>query len=400
MAVTSYSSMTCKYICALILIGALSITAILTTYMLIKTVESGDIELNICGSQRMLVQKAALTGLELVEGAEPPGREALRDKLLETINLIEKNHNGLVYGDDSLKLPGNPSLRLREIYFGSPLGLDEQIREFIDDGMTLANDSDLRLTPGNPHLADIIGAANGNLLLHQEYVLKQYRKEIEEKAFMLYLAQILTQGVLLAVLLLEAVFVFRPIVRTIVKERQQIELTKQDLHQLILMDGLTGIANRRYFDDYFNEAWRQASRENKPLSLIMGDIDYFKTYNDSCGHQAGDDCLRLVAAALSSVIKRPGDLVARYGGEEFAVILPDTDNAGAVFVSEELRAKVESLGITHAKSGVSDCLTLSFGVATRIPQPDSTPHTLISEADRALYLAKQEGRNRINTIPV
>ncbi|MHB1042296.1 MAG: diguanylate cyclase [Eubacteriales bacterium] len=169
----------------------------------------------------------------------------------------------------------------------------------------------------------------------------------------------------------------------------------EELQRLSHMDGLTGIPNRRFFDEFLDREWRRAARDATPLSLLMCDIDYFKLYNDTHGHQCGDDCLRQVAGALSRNLKRPSDLVFRYGGEEFAVILPDTNACGAKTVAENLREGVESLGIEHINSPVSTYVTISVGVATVTPLPGSSAKVLVSASDRALYWAKRAGRNRV-----
>ena len=168
----------------------------------------------------------------------------------------------------------------------------------------------------------------------------------------------------------------------------------RELENLSRQDGLTGIANRRYFDTYLLTEVRRASRERHPLSLILADVDYFKAYNDCYGHQAGDDCLRRVAAGLKAVGRRPADLAARYGGEEFAMVLPSTAMEGAVDVAKSLARAIEALAIPHERSGVSTQLSLSQGVASLIPAHDTTPESIIELADQALYQAKQQGRNR------
>ena len=171
------------------------------------------------------------------------------------------------------------------------------------------------------------------------------------------------------------------------------------LQRLSQIDGLTGVANRRYFDRYFAREWRRAVRSSQTLSIIFADVDYFKAYNDHYGHQAGDDCLRKVAKALSTGVSRPADLLARYGGEEFVVVLPDTALDGACHIAENMRVAVESLAIPHAESATAAHITLSLGVAAVAPDREIPPESLIAAADKALYRAKKEGRNRVCVIP-
>jgi diguanylate cyclase (GGDEF)-like protein len=159
-------------------------------------------------------------------------------------------------------------------------------------------------------------------------------------------------------------------------------------------DGLTGLANRRYFDACLATEIRRASRSGEPLSLILIDIDYFKLYNDAYGHQGGDECLKRVAGCLQAVCQRAADLPARYGGEEFVLILPNTTPEGARIVANSLAAAIASLEITHARSKVSNVLTLSQGIATLLPGVEMEPDLLIEHADQALYRAKERGRNR------
>jgi diguanylate cyclase (GGDEF)-like protein len=168
----------------------------------------------------------------------------------------------------------------------------------------------------------------------------------------------------------------------------------RELEKLSRQDGLTGIANRRYFDSYLVTEVRRGARERQPLSLILSDVDHFKAFNDCYGHQAGDDCLRRVAAALSSAGRRPADLAARYGGEEFAMVLPGTVLEGAVDVAQAVSRVIETLGIPHARSAVNAKVTLSQGIVSLTPEKETSSEDLIKRADQALYLAKQQGRNR------
>jgi diguanylate cyclase (GGDEF)-like protein len=179
------------------------------------------------------------------------------------------------------------------------------------------------------------------------------------------------------------------------KLRRQLERSNALLERLSAIDGLTGIYNRRRFDEVLDLEWRRAQRHQKPISLIFVDLDCFKNYNDHYGHLAGDDCLRHAAEVMSSVLKRPSDTMARYGGEEFAAILPDTTAKDAAALAEQMRAGVQALDMDHACSFVSHCVTVSMGVACMIPERGSAPSTLVAAADTALYEAKQTGRNRV-----
>lgn len=178
------------------------------------------------------------------------------------------------------------------------------------------------------------------------------------------------------------------------------EMTKREAlnKQLTFMsqiDALSGLNNRYYFDQMFESEWNRAQRHETKISILFIDIDHFKAYNDAYGHLAGDECIRQVSKALSSVVLRPADFVARYGGEEFILILPDTDLQGAIHVAEEALRSVDELHIPHHNSAVSDHVTISVGVASVIPNPLILPTTLIESSDIALYKAKRLGRHQV-----
>jgi diguanylate cyclase (GGDEF)-like protein len=181
------------------------------------------------------------------------------------------------------------------------------------------------------------------------------------------------------------------------KIQELLELKKDNhkLEKLTINDGLTGISNRRHFDQYIETSWKSSSRSGKPLSLIMADIDYFKAYNDNYGHLAGDDCLTKVARTIEYTVKRPLDLAARYGGEEFAVILPETDKNDAMKVAEEIKKNILDLALAHEHSKAAPFVTLSLGVATITASDENSVEELIDLSDKALYEAKSKGRNTI-----
>jgi diguanylate cyclase (GGDEF)-like protein len=176
-----------------------------------------------------------------------------------------------------------------------------------------------------------------------------------------------------------------------VRTEEDLERARDRLQQLVLQDGLTGIANRRCFDQRLTLEWARARRTGAPLSLLLVDIDYFKKLNDTYGHLKGDECLALVARTLQGAVNRPGDLLARYGGEEFAALLPETGDSGAINVAERLQVALRN---TLPPSPVDKQVTVSIGGTTWIPPQRSSTDHMIETADRALYQAKQNGRDR------
>jgi diguanylate cyclase (GGDEF)-like protein len=193
-------------------------------------------------------------------------------------------------------------------------------------------------------------------------------------------------------------FIAKPVNPAVVRARVKTHLTLKAqsdlLRQMVFIDGLTGVANRRCFDDRLKTEWRRAARDGSPLALLMLDVDHFKRFNDRYGHQVGDDCLRRVASTIKSGLLRPGDLVARYGGEEFACILPGTDFEGALAVGAGIEHIVRGLQIEHADSDVSGTVTVSIGVSASLPERDTDPSRLLALADAQLYRAKHSGRGR------
>jgi len=194
-------------------------------------------------------------------------------------------------------------------------------------------------------------------------------------------------------------YIVKPFHLAIVKARVQnhvsLKLKTDLLETLALVDGLTGVPNRRRFDETLESEWKRALRDGTPLALIMADIDHFKAYNDNYGHGAGDHCLKAVAKALAHALNRPSDMMARYGGEEFVAVMPDTDGEGARLLAERWCANVAALLLPHRFSNVAEHVTISAGYAALKPTPEQTPRELMEMADQMLYQAKQQGRNRV-----
>lgn len=194
-------------------------------------------------------------------------------------------------------------------------------------------------------------------------------------------------------------FIAKPVnpavVRARVKTHLTVKLQSDVLRKLVFLDGLSGVFNRRYFDQQISIEWGRSKRNNSPLSLILLDVDFFKLYNDHYGHQAGDDTLRMIAVTLKNALRRPADLVARYGGEEFACVLPETSFEDAMHLAAELERQIRAKAIPHATSPIHKDVTVSLGVATREGNTDGDTPMLIGLADNQLYRAKHTGRARV-----
>jgi diguanylate cyclase (GGDEF)-like protein len=189
---------------------------------------------------------------------------------------------------------------------------------------------------------------------------------------------------------------YTPVVLARVRTHVNLKLKAELLESLVMRDDLTGIPNRRYFNETFDTEWKRAARASERLAVVLVDVDHFKEYNDHYGHGLGDICLRKVAVALAEAATRPGDLVARYGGEEFAAVLPGADAASARSVAERFCANVADLALEHAYSKAADHVTVSAGYAHTAPAGSGlAPQALLDMADRMLYKAKHSGRNRV-----
>ncbi|PSR14014.1 diguanylate cyclase response regulator [filamentous cyanobacterium CCP3] len=182
-------------------------------------------------------------------------------------------------------------------------------------------------------------------------------------------------------------------------QEQQILADNQILQAMATQDSLTGISNRRAFDDKLTYEWKLGRREQTPLAVVLCDVDHFKAYNDTYGHILGDQCLRAIAGVFDTVIRRPADMAARYGGEEFALILPKTDSEGAVHILNRIRHTLQARAIPHQGSPTSACVSCSFGLAVAVPSDDFEIEDLLQAADAALYQAKAEGRDRAIVAP-
>ncbi len=389
----SAHSLTVKYIIGLILIALLSLASYYIIAHLITAEQASAAIINLGGRQRMLSQRTALLSLQLADATDPVQAANVRSELARTVATMEMVHEGLVHGSPKLGLPGSLSPEAAVLMFDKPVMLDSKLKDYWAEAKALIQDPDSSLSDRNPHVLKIT-AMSDTIVDALIVLVDQFQRESEARMARLKALQAAVLFAMIVVLLLEALFIFQPAVLTIRRETDKLAAANLELQRISNSDGLTGIANRRLFEDFLGREWQRAGRQREPLTLIMIDVDHFKSYNDTFGHQAGDECLRRLAEVLRANVKRTTDLVARYGGEEFAAVLPDTDAAGAAGVAEQLRAAVEALAIPHTASPVSQVVTVSLGTATVFPGPGDSPADIVAMADQAMYQAKQQGRNR------
>ena len=393
MRIRSLSKLTLTYVSVLSLIAFLTLATFITMHQVILTQKDSARLVNVSGSQRWLSQKAALLSVELVYFTDDSERNQIRQQLFNTVDQLQKHHQELVKGNTASVSWSPLSPQMQKMYFSPPTDMQTRISRYTSEALALADEPAHLLTPENPHLTYILQNSE-NLLKSLDQIVFLYQQESEAKVQRLQILETTSGLITLLTLIFLGLYIFRPLANTLLEERAQLEHANQELSFLSSVDGLTGIPNRRRFDQFLSQLWSLSARNGEPIALIMCDIDFFKMYNDTFGHLQGDECLKNVATALKDTLKRQVDLVARYGGEEFVVVLPNTHVEGATKVAETLRSNVENLAIPHPHSSVTPKVTISLGVAIGYANSIVLPETLIETADHALYQAKQEGRNR------
>ena len=380
------SPWTSKYLLALSITAFLFILITVTLHYIIETQKDSALMINRSGKQRMLTKEIALKGLQIVSNPVSASQEAVKKELLSAVEELQKNHN-------ELTLSSIPEIQ--DVYFGTSTSLDYQVRQYINSAISFSHISEPVGEKQKEYVDSILIPNSEKLLKSLDEVTYRFQRESEQKIAEQQRIVRISLLLVLLILLLQGVYIFRPMIHTIEKEKEELLSLNKELDRQASTDGLTGVANRRYLNEFVEREWARSIRENTMISVIMVDLDFFKAYNDNYGHLAGDECLKQVARQMKSNIKRPADLVARYGGEEFAIILPNTDVEGAEVIAEACRKSVEDLAIVHGASAVSSFVTVSLGVAGSREAQCRAATDLFAGADSALYKAKQLGRNRV-----
>ena len=377
------SPWTSKYLLALSITAFLFILITVTLHYIIETQKDSALMINRSGKQRMLTKEIALKGLQEVSDPDSASKETLKKELLSAVEELQKNHNELTL---------SPIPEIQDVYFGTSTSLDYQVRQYINSAIFFSHISESAGKKQKEYVDSILIPNSEKLLKSLDEVTYRFQMESERKIAEQQRIVRISLLLVLLILLLQGVYIFRPMIHTIEKEKEELLSLNKELDRQASTDGLTGVANRRYLNEFVEQEWARSIRENTMISVIMVDVDFFKAYNDNYGHLAGDECLKQVARTVRNNTMRAADFAARYGGEEFIVVLPDTDVVGAGKFAERVRHQVLALDIEHSKSPFGK-VTISLGIASVVPGSDDEAPALIEAADQALYKAKHEGKN-------
>lgn len=368
------NSLTIGYIFALSMIAVLSMSAHVILDKVITIQSSAATVINISGRQRMLSQRIGMLACHYAITPNSYNKESLST----AITLMEKSHIALSKGDKSLNLPSEIPPSINEIYYGKKYNLDHEVKEYI------ALSKQFLSHPQNKNvLMQIMDKSHDSLLVGLDKVVKEYEAQSIEQVHMITLTQRIVLIIIIATLLAEALFIFRPII-------QKVKYFALMLYELASHDFLTKFANRRLILEILEKYIRRDKLDNKSLSIIMIDIDHFKQINDTYGHKVGDAVIISISKTISNCV-RPTDTCGRWGGEEFLVILPDSNSNDAYIVAQRILSSIENDVITV--DGIQINATVSIGLS--VYNDLESISDFIERADIALYRAKENGRNRI-----
>jgi len=379
--------MTIRHGLALGAVAALSLMGFLASYHVATTEKNRAVLMNAAGTQGMLAQRIVTYALLVAQADTQKEREAARNALASAVDLLDRSHRTAVGADyESGSFAGHSS-ELNRFYFASPMKLDQHIKEFLVRARSIRDSGSETLGRDNTDLQYLIETADSSLAPGLEKVMAQCQEESKRAARTLLTLQTAIVIATLFVLVMEVLFVFRPMTATIGGERELLVRLSVELQELEATDGLTGVLNRSRFDEVIERELRMVNRYVTSLSVIVLDIDHFKQVNDRHGHHVGDRVLMAVSEIIQANLRNT-DFVFRWGGEEFLVLLPRTNIEGAAGVAEKLRSLV-------AEKTFDDDLrvTISLGVAQLAEQEGAD--AFVKRADDALCNAKTAGRNAV-----
>jgi diguanylate cyclase (GGDEF)-like protein len=382
-----------RYLTALGLVALLTLSGQALFQTTLRDDQGYSRTIDLAGRQRMLAMALTRAAVGLQAGSDQSLRAQALDELAANLEAWQAMNRALLQGKsaDGLK-PGGPEIRQAWQELHPLIG---QIAEGAGGLLRAARAEAGAPGPETRRLGGELRGLGERYLPAMDALVALYAEEARQRARSLQTLGLTLAGLVLALLLFEGLFIFRPIARRIRSDMFNLTALAQEMRELSLKDGLTGVYNRRHLDEQLAQEWRRAAREDHDLALLLLDIDHFKAYNDLYGHQAGDLALKSVAGAVHGELRRAGDLLARYGGEEFAVVLPQTGLGGAMLLAENIRVAVKALAIPNAGSSAGPLLTVSLGAAVARPARQESPEGLVEAADLALYRAKQSGRDRV-----
>ncbi|MFH1136617.1 MAG: diguanylate cyclase [Pseudomonadota bacterium] len=385
-------ALTRRYTTTISLIALLSLAGHLLVQYVLASQDWDSNTINLAGRQRLVCSLLIQDAVTLWAAPERSLKVRAAASLRENLAQWNRVHQGLLDGDPDLGLSGDNSPEMLQLF--------DQM-ESSRAAVAAAAKEILVIWDQEDSLERIRALVSGiqrdgrQALDWLDQAASRYSAEAQGRVAGIKFINYFFLFAVFAVLLCDALFVFRPAVSRIGRHIEEMNLAAEKLRRLSEQDGLTGAPNRRVFEEYFQTEWQRAQRTRRPLSLIMLDVDFFKNYNDTYGHQAGDDVLVEIARSTIANARRPADLAARYGGEEFVVLLPETELDGAGQVAEKIARDIEGLAIAHSASSVASVVTVSLGVACLTPCRETSPTALLKAADEALYLAKNRGRNQV-----
>jgi len=380
-------SLTLRYIAALTLAAAMALTSYLLFRHTMGTVDQAAAITAVFASQRLLTQRVLAQCLLLSAADDDEQRRDIRGRLKQVVAALTVNHDRLLADLDSPDSLAAHSPELRAIYFKPPYGLDRAMRLFIQHTRAFVDSDAARPALSDPAFRNVLAFGENELLSDLNAVVRQYQQLALNRLAVLRRLEFTAAVAMLAILVVSGLVIFRPMVRRICADRETLQGANEALAELAVTDQLTGAYNRLKFHEVMTSQLHRVARYNEPLSVVMFDIDHFKTVNDTYGHAAGDDMLREIARRVSAAT-RGADWFFRYGGEEFVVAAPHTNLGNAVLLAEKLRLIIANTPFPHDITG-----SISLGVA-QLRQGESVDELMI-RVDAALYAAKNNGRNRV-----